>query len=243
MVNIDTVYQRVLALANKEQRGYITPQEFNLYANHAQMDIFEQYFYDLNQFRRAPGNDTSYSDMIDVLQEKIELFQNTSQINVTQSEIPTYGDITQAIVSLPNDSYRISNITSETPNGNITEVEKVTKKECDQAKSAPLTSPTLSRPQYYQLESGIYVNPGEVTNVTINYIRKPKKVNWTYVVVGDKALLNSSDTKYQNFELHASEETSLVVKILQLASVGLKDVGLTQITAAEEAKNIQQEKS
>ena len=50
MVNIDTVYQRVLAIANKEQRGYITPQEFNLFANQSQMDIFEQYFYDINQF-------------------------------------------------------------------------------------------------------------------------------------------------------------------------------------------------
>ena len=56
-VNIDTVYQRVLNIANKEQRGYITPQEFNLFANQAQMDIFEQYFYDLNQFSRIPGND------------------------------------------------------------------------------------------------------------------------------------------------------------------------------------------
>ena len=33
MIRIDTVYQRVLALANKEQRGYITPLEFNLLAN------------------------------------------------------------------------------------------------------------------------------------------------------------------------------------------------------------------
>ena len=48
MVNIDTVYQRVLALANKEQRGYITPQEFNLLANQAQMSIFESYFYTKN---------------------------------------------------------------------------------------------------------------------------------------------------------------------------------------------------
>ena len=45
MPNVDTVYQRVLALANKEQRGYITPQEFNLLANKAQLIIFEQYFY------------------------------------------------------------------------------------------------------------------------------------------------------------------------------------------------------
>ena len=47
-INIDTIYQRVLAIANKEQRGYITPQEFNLFADQAQMEIFEQYFYDLD---------------------------------------------------------------------------------------------------------------------------------------------------------------------------------------------------
>ena len=44
MVNVDTVYQKVLALANKEQRGYITPQEFNLMANKAQLEIFDSYF-------------------------------------------------------------------------------------------------------------------------------------------------------------------------------------------------------
>ena len=43
-ISIDTVYQRVLAIANKEQRGYITPQQFNLFANQAQLRIFEQYF-------------------------------------------------------------------------------------------------------------------------------------------------------------------------------------------------------
>ena len=75
MVNIDTVYQRVLALANKEQRGYITPQEFNLFADQAQMEIFEQYFYDINQWSRKHGNNHPYSDMVTNLQEKIDLFQ------------------------------------------------------------------------------------------------------------------------------------------------------------------------
>ena len=44
MVRIDTVYQRVLAIANKEQRGYITPQEFNLFANQAQMQYLSNIF-------------------------------------------------------------------------------------------------------------------------------------------------------------------------------------------------------
>jgi len=67
-VNIDTVYQRVLAIANKEQRGYITPQEFNLFANQAQQEIFEQYFYDLNQQARIPGNEYMHSDVDDILE-------------------------------------------------------------------------------------------------------------------------------------------------------------------------------
>ena len=53
-VSIDTVYQRVLAILNKENRGYVTPQEFNLFANQAQLEVFEQYFFDLNQYERQP---------------------------------------------------------------------------------------------------------------------------------------------------------------------------------------------
>ena len=84
MISIDTVYQRVLALANKEQRGYITPQEFNLYANQALMDIFEQYFYDLNQFKRVPGNDSEYHDMVDLIEEKIYPFKKHTTVSNEQ---------------------------------------------------------------------------------------------------------------------------------------------------------------
>ncbi len=73
-VNVNTVYSRVLAILNKEQRGFLTPQEFNLFANQVQMDLFEQYFYDINQFSRIPGNSTEFSDMLNILNEKIAPF-------------------------------------------------------------------------------------------------------------------------------------------------------------------------
>ena len=53
-VNVDTVYQTVQALANKEQRGYITPQEFNLLANKAQLDLFNNYFHEVKTSYRKP---------------------------------------------------------------------------------------------------------------------------------------------------------------------------------------------
>ena len=69
MILVDTVYQRVLALANKEQRGYITPQEFNLLANQAQMEIFEQYFYDQKSEDANLKNSTEFSNVDELFDE------------------------------------------------------------------------------------------------------------------------------------------------------------------------------
>ena len=76
-INIDTVYQKVLAIANKEQRGYINPQQFNLFANQAQMDIFEDYFFKLNQLEFGQKNSTQYADLKTILLEKIQPFEKT----------------------------------------------------------------------------------------------------------------------------------------------------------------------
>ena len=63
-INVNTVYQTVLLLLNKEQRGYLTPAEFNSIATQVQLDIFENYFEELNQQLRVPQADVDYSDRI-----------------------------------------------------------------------------------------------------------------------------------------------------------------------------------
>ena len=98
-VSVDTVYQRVLSILNKEQRGYVTPQEFNLFANQAQIDLFEQYFYDINQFGRMHGNDTEFSDMLNLVNEKINLFEVTAAM-ISSNNYWT----------VPSDLYRIGTL-------------------------------------------------------------------------------------------------------------------------------------
>ena len=73
-INVNTVYQTVLLILNKEQRGYVTPDEFNKVANQVQLQIFERYFDDLNQLSRIPQNDMDYADRVMSLDEKISLF-------------------------------------------------------------------------------------------------------------------------------------------------------------------------
>tara|TARA_R110000803_G_scaffold68947_1_gene131066 strand:+ start:472 stop:1197 length:726 start_codon:yes stop_codon:yes gene_type:complete len=237
---VDTVYQRVLALANKEQRGYITPQEFNLFANHAQMDIFEQYFYDLNQFDRGKGNDLEYSDMINILEEKISVFE---KFKVSMSAVS--GNQT----TLPTDVYRLGTVFYAAGSFDV-EIEKVGKKELEYMLRTSLAAPVASRPVYVRKSNTLLkVFPASPSvsyttgNVTCNYIAKPATVKWTYNVVNDNALYNASASDAQNFELHESEETELVYKILELAGISLNKPGLVQLAGQEDLQGIQNEKS
>jgi len=229
-VNINTVYLRVLAIANKEQRGYITPQEFNTLANQAQLDIFEQYFYDLNQFLRLPGNDTIHSDAVDMLEEKIGIFE------VYNSPIGT-GTLSELGV------HKLGAIYHQTIIDGVqtkVEAEKLNPNELRYYINSPLTAPTVKRPVFIVQQDQITVLPAAADNLSMNFIRKPVDVYWGYTMINNEALYNPSTSI--NFQLHASEETELVLKILSLAGVVIRDPQLYQIAAAEDAKNIQQEK-
>jgi hypothetical protein len=234
MVNIDTVYQRVLAIANKEQRGYITPLEFNLYANQAQMDTFEQYFYDLNQFLRIPGNNTEYSDVVNIIEEKINIFESSA--DVTQIYVAGFGTVD---ISNLSNFYRLGSVQF-----NGVEIEKIEHKDFKVIDRSPLTKPTLSRPIYFKQGGVLHIRPFSIVaaagGIEVFYIRKPHTVEWGYVVTLEKALYNATTSR--NFELHASEEADLVIKILTLAGITMDDQALYQIASQEDVKNIKQEK-
>jgi len=236
MVNIDTVYQRVLILANKEQRGYITPQEFNLYANQAQVEIFEQYFYDLNQAHREVGNDTTYADVDDMLEEKMQIFE-TQDIATT---ITSYNNSGDGGFILPNYIYRISRV--EGSNGVDCDILS-TKDFRDAISGGLLTRPTATRPIANIKNNAIRMfADGFDRPSNIFYFRIPHKVSWGYFVLKEKALYNSDPARTTHFELHASEETELVYKILKLSGAGMKRDDVMRTGQGLEAVQIQQEK-
>jgi len=82
-INVNTVYQTVLLILNKEQRGYMTPTEFNTIATQVQLEIFEKYFDDLNQQLRVPQADTDYADRQENIDEKIAIFKTFGEANYT----------------------------------------------------------------------------------------------------------------------------------------------------------------
>ena len=251
-ISVDRVYQKVLAIANKEQRGYITHQEFNLFAEQAQLAIFEKYFYDLEQRQRASGNSFDYADIVSNIEEKISMFDVHDELYSANAEgqinLPTLGDTMWRLGSV---KVLYSGVNSAFVGfvgiNKYREAEQVQQKEINQYLDSYLTN-RFGGPYYTRSSNAmgvptIRIFPNPMDEVLISYIRKPHTPNWTYVIVdGASPAFNPGAPDWRDFELHDSEENELVVKILQLAGVTIKDPGLIQAAVQEEMKNVQQEK-
>ena len=234
-ISVDTVYQRVLVLANKEQRGYITPQEFNLLANQAHQQIFEQYFYDLNQRLRiepeSPGV-RGEEDLSVFLDEKIG-----HHISI--------GTVTSGVTFPAN--YMIGRIFVDENNFRYP-CEKLPRNEVlNIIKSSRHLGLLARSPIYCDSITGndieVYNNTGQLTGspaVKCEVINKPTDTVWGYTVVNGKALYNSATTT--NFDMHDSEETNLVIKILELAGITLNKPGLAQTAGQKDINETQLKK-
>jgi len=107
---INDVRNTVLAIANKNNYGYISPQDFNLYAQQSQMDMFEDYFYQYNsqltkENLRMSG--TGYADITKGLLEVIDTFYVNGPL-LNSPGIIGASSIAPNLYELPSDYYLIN---------------------------------------------------------------------------------------------------------------------------------------
>lgn len=101
--SINEVRNTVLAIANKNNYGYISPQDFNLYAKQAQMDMFEDYFYSYNNWVNRENNRSSGTGYANITKGLVEVIDGFStQVFLGQANANTF--------NLPNDYYLINKL-------------------------------------------------------------------------------------------------------------------------------------
>ena len=351
---INEVYQMCLALLNKNNYGYMTPQEFNLFAHQAQLDIFEDLFIDYNmQITKRAGrrSDTGYPDIAKGIEESISIFSETVALRNTYTPPPGTGWNSNALpevsnkYNLPYDYYLINklfyctDLIVEIPAGSITgipanyadrgnwfqyilggtwsvqtgdyvvntlpdgstlteypvstivgsasggggiinmvdriswadginfsnfkiykgfgrsgnnvrEIEKVSQKRIFNLAQSNLTKPTTMFPAYtLSSDKGTESQYAEVYPVTLNqygqvfcqYVRYPKRPNWTYLNSGGRALFNEGAADYQDFELPTDNFQDLVARILQYGGLTIREAGIVSYgQAVENAESAEQ---
>jgi hypothetical protein len=262
-INVDTVYKTVLLILNKEQRGYMTPPEFNRIGTQVQLDIFEQYFEDLNQQLRVPQANVDYSDRQESLDEKISIFKTSGNASFVSSSLgwnlPTtdiYG--TSIVYNLlsplsANQAYfyKIGNVKYKDPNKTYpTNVQRLQPSEFVDIQKSDLTAPSINFPVYLYENNKLFISPSTIDGtpatevVTVDFLRKPKNIQWAFSPgVGGSYVFNSqAGGGSVNFELSSTEQVSVITRILLYAGIVIRDPQIVQVAAQQIQQQEQNQK-
>jgi len=247
-INVNNVYQTVLLILNKEQRGYMTPDEFNKTATQVQLDIFEQYFDDLNQQLRVPQADYDYTDRQMNLDDKISTFKCLGNLSYSAGRfsLPTIDTISgfgivydDAPVGDNFAFYRLGTITynDPTPNAYPVEIERLQRDDFYEIQKSELTMPSTYFPVYLYESNSVEILPSSITNdVSCSFIRKPLNVVWGYGVGNLNQYIYAAGSS-QDFELESSEQVNVILRILQYSGIIIKDTQIIQAASAEIQQN------
>lgn len=228
---INDVRNTVLSIISKDNRGFITPFEFNLFAKQAQLEIFGQYVFNYSNAinkQNARMHGEGYTDIPKNMAEVIDLFSTFTST--------TY-NISTSKFNFPADYYFLEKLIYN----NSTEIEKVSHRKILNLVNSNLTAPTTKYPVYTMAEDGLLVYPTTInSNVTIQYLRYPKDPNWTYSTspLGDP-LFNPGAATYQDFELPLDDFANLVIKILQYSGISIREQDVVAAAKSEEVQDIQ----
>lgn len=227
---INSVRATVMSAANKNNFGYITPEDFNLFAKQAQMSIFEDYFYQYNLWiikQNARQSGSGYSDIVKNVENVIDKFSTIA----TLTNVPTTSNF-----NIPDDCYYLNSLRY----GNK-EIDKVTADKILYLNASNLTSPSVLYPAYVLNDSLATVYPTTISSsVSLQYIRYPRDPKWTYInIVAGEPVFDQSASDYQDFELPLSDEPLLVSKILEFAGLSIREADVNTFGNLEENKNQQ----
>tara|TARA_R110000782_G_scaffold84856_1_gene165299 strand:+ start:2115 stop:2885 length:771 start_codon:yes stop_codon:yes gene_type:complete len=250
-INVNTVYTTVLSILNKEQRGYLTPYEFNQAATQAQLDIFENYFKDLDKQLRIPQTDFDYSNPItnmDDVMSNFKCFGSLTGGTSGEFGLPTTDTLTGKTI-VYNDQpsstqfafYRLGTVTSESGTKPI-QIERLQRDPFYNIDRSDLTAPSANFPVYLFENLEIKVKPNTITSdVKTTFIRKPRDVVWAYsvgslgqyiyaptVVAGITPTTGSVD-----FEISSNNQTEVILEILKYAGIVIRDPQIIQAATQE----------
>ena len=248
MVSVLQVYNTLKDLANKDQKGFITPAVFNNFTNVAQINIYNELFQELvkaKQIQRQnfdPGRDKSVRKQV---KEDLSYFV-VGDLEITGDETIFFKpDNLSKIISIStseekkgDEDYEDSEYTRR-PVELVYDVEEI-----DRILTSNLSTPTESFPVAL-ITQDIEVFPSDITDIRLTYYRLPGSIKESdgssvdsspaYTEVSIAGQLMFSPSGSLNFMLPSHYLTELVMEMAKLIGVRLRDPNIVGFAAQEEA--------
>ena len=236
---INSVRNTVLSVLNKNNYGYISPSDFNLFAKQAQMEIYEEYYSSYNKAINAENariSGTEYADIENPIAEVLEGFLRNDTLSQVAPATNQY--YVPSLTTTGYNFYMISRLTCFDGTTRLGDAEKVANARIYMLLDSMLTAPTTQYPAYIIEGDVISVYPDTINGVSslkCSYFRLPKDPKWTYISLpnGEPAF-DQSQPDYQDFELPGEDEYKLVMKILQYCGMSIREIQVAQYGIQQE---------
>tara|TARA_Y100001938_G_scaffold147030_1_gene227310 strand:+ start:4433 stop:5176 length:744 start_codon:yes stop_codon:yes gene_type:complete len=244
---INSVRNTVLFLLNKDNRGYISPLEYNHYAKLAQLEIFESYFSEFarqTQLQNTRKRSLGYGDMALQVRNKIDVFSTSATLNYTDVNSTSVGGA-EDFFTLPTNYYKLINLTY---NGRV--LEEIPKSKFDMIMNSNLNVPSVTYPVFYRQGNQIYARPlsinytaatpqGSEVSLICNYLRKPVDPIWGYVTVSGDPVYNQASST--NFEISENDEVDLIIKICKYSGLAIREPEVVSAMDNKETVELQKD--
>lgn len=215
MVNINDFKLFVEYISNKVQiGGSVSPSQFNMLAERAQMQKFEQ---DRSSFLQT-GVSSYFLDFF--------LVNTTTGVPLTGT-LPYPSDFLQT-ASIRKYYVPADGIGIEVP------VELVTNKDLGEISASQLIIPTKEFPKYSEFGTEYRFLPKDIGIIALDYWRQPVRPIWGYTVVSSRPIYNSATST--NFEWDEYSFNAVAGMYLSLIGVNLKDQELSQFAEMYKAQ-------
>ena len=247
MASVNRVYSALKDIANKDQRGFISPAVFNNFASLAQMNIYNRLFDEASinkRIRNAQADAGRNKSRVKQLNEDLSVFAKRTSLNLSSLDGVRTGD-------LPSDFAKaISAIVYNgvNPYAPNTQVELIYDEEqINYVLSSTLSAPSADFPVGLITDTGsrrgILVFPGTITQITLTYYKVPKGLNyqgnkvdsqprWSYTIVAGKEIYDAGNAI--DFELPEHYFSELVIEMAKLIGINLRDSDVYTYAKQEE---------
>jgi len=235
--SIQAVFECVRDLTNKDQHGFISDNEFNNFAQVAQLNIFNGLFDELkdaNRLTRSAFNPTRDKSRIKRVQEDLSFFSTKATLTKVDGVFSFTSD-----TSSPNPLARLISITTY---GNIL-LDQSTKKPIeicyDEEKFERILISDISAPtedfRIALVSDDIYVFPTSINKIQVRYYRQPGSRTSTGARSVNPPLYSSNvnSSSIRDFDLPEHYISDLVYEISRLAGINLRDNDIINYTGQE----------
>lgn len=209
--SVDYAHSLSYFIAAKQQAAFPSPNEWNAYAQLAQIDLYNYY------------NDEREKMLLSVKSGETLYIPPVLANFVVYNYAPVYSG---NVITQPNDYEYDLELTSSPSVGTQVYLKKVDYNKWTNYLNSTIDAPTINNPIFMELPDTLITAPANLQNVAMTYLKQPTPPKWAYTLVNNRPVYNAAASI--DFGFDATEIYRLVSRILKFMGISIRDGELAQ---------------